>query len=254
MREIPVAVVKKAFDLLEMIVFDAPAGEGLALSELARRMEMPQNSARNILKSMIACGFVEQNSDAKYFAGAKCHRMGRWNRLISETTAQAIQEHLAALTAEIEEATVFATLHGGNRVVLARIEASQAIQVRQALIQNERFYSTPTGRVMTAYASPDEFAQIIARQGFPGASWGGIDDEADLRAAGEDIRTAGESVIVERQVVAFARPVLGQNGEFIGALGCYAPNFRCPETSWEKIRQAMKLTVAGLEQSWENFQ
>jgi IclR family acetate operon transcriptional repressor len=253
MREIPVAVVKKALDLLEMVVFDAPAGEGLALSELARRMEMPQNSARNILKSMIACGFVEQSSEAKYIAGPKCHRIGRWNRLISETTAQAIQAHLAALTAEIEEATVFATLRGGNRVVLSRIEASQAIQVRQALIQNERFYSTPTGRVMTAYASPDEFAQIIARQGIPGASWDGIDNEDDLRAAGEVIRTAGESVIVENQVVAFARPVLGQDGEFVGALGCYAPQFRCPESSWKKIRQAMELTVTGLEQAWENF-
>lgn len=250
MREIPVAVVKKALDLLELIVFDAPAGEGAMLSELARRMAMPQNSARNILKSMIACGFVEQRPDAKYVPGAKCRRIGRWNRLVSDTMAQVVRERLVALTAELGEATVFATLHGGNRVVLAGVEASQAIQVGQATIHNERFYQTPTGRVMTAYAAPDEFAQIVARQGFPDAAWDGLADAAALRAAGDALRAAGECVILEREVVAVARPVLGKDGALVGALGFYAPQFRWPEASWGRLRTAMAKTVTLLEQTW----
>ena len=65
MGSVPVKSVKKALDLLTLVAFEDPAGEGIPLNELASAMEFPPSSARNLLKTMISCGYVAQNSEGR---------------------------------------------------------------------------------------------------------------------------------------------------------------------------------------------
>jgi len=243
-KEVPVMAVKKAFDLLETLHSPAAINGGMPLSEIARLMGMPANSARNILKTMLVCGYVEQGSDSRYLPGYKCLQMGRLDRMLSHEGVERIQRLLTEATAKLGEATVFTTLMGGNRVVVCSVEANRDIKVSQATILSESIFLRPTGRVLAAFASPAELSQILLNHGLPGASWEGIDSEGKLKAALDRIRESGETVDRGEEVIGFASPAFGRNGAFIGAIGCYAPLFRCPDSKIASLFEELKRTAA----------
>jgi len=243
-KEVPVMAVKKAFDLLEILHIGNPSGQGVPLSEAARLMGMPPNSARNILKTMILCGYVEQSGDSRYLPGPKCRQMGRLNRMLSPESVECMQSILRNMTERIGEATVFTTLMGGNRIVVSIIDSNSEIRISQATIQSDSIFRTPTGRILSAFASPMELAHIISKHGMPGEAWDGIDKAADLNGSLKCLRKSGVCEILERNVYAAAVPVFGSNAQFIGSLGCYAPAFRCPQDKVREIISELKAYAA----------
>src|SRR5690554_4561120 len=80
---VPVRSVQKALEILDMLIFEDPACDGVSLSEIARRMAMPANSAHNLLKSMVVCNYVNQNERGHYIAGTMVEQIGSLNRLRS---------------------------------------------------------------------------------------------------------------------------------------------------------------------------
>lgn len=246
-KEVPVMAVKKALDLLETLHLGASPHEGMQLSEIARQMGMHANSARNILKTMIVCGYVEQNAVSRYLPGPKCRQMGSLNRLTSGGGASLVKGVMEAFTERTGEAGVYTTLLGGRRVVVSTIDPKRAVKVDRASIDSENIYKRPTGRIMAAYASPAELEQIIAIHGMPGASWDGISDKAALKAALAELREKGECVMPpEGEIVGIAVPVLDKDGSLLGSAGCYAPLFRCPEEKVKEILADLKLCAKDL--------
>ena len=56
MSEVPVKSVKKALDLLSILIFDDPGLKGVKLTDLAQRLKLPANTTHNLLKTMVVCG------------------------------------------------------------------------------------------------------------------------------------------------------------------------------------------------------
>ena len=100
--DVPVRSVKKALELLEMIALAPPAQKGISLSELAKRMQMLPNSTRNILKTMILCGFIGQNREGRYVTGAKISAMCRQN-YFDAARLKKIERLLAEFSSSIEK-------------------------------------------------------------------------------------------------------------------------------------------------------
>lgn len=249
---VPVMAVKKAFDLLEMLHFGLSADkEGLPLSEIARAAGMKPNSARNLLKTMIVCGYVEQTESSRYLPGPKCRQMGVLNRAIAKSGEGSVTSFLTELTAKIEEASVFTVIVGGNRVILGTVEANREIKVSKATIQSDSVFWTQTGRVMAAYSSPAELAQIIERNGMPGEKWDGIEDMDALQKAISSIRKAGNCVFNRGETLGFGLPAFGRDGKFVGAIGCYAPSYRCPQEKQKEILAQLKSYAAKIAASLE---
>jgi len=226
--DVPVRSVRKALELLEMIAMDDPGQTGITLTELAKRMAMLPNSTRNILKTMVVCGFVDQNHEGRYVPGAKIRSIGRLNYFDGARLAR-IERLLVEFSGSIREASVFAILSRGRRIALAKAQSSQIIKIEPERETTE-LYVLPTGRVLAAYASPEELKTIIMINGWPGKAWNNISSQAALEKALASIRKAGGCVINpdSNQIASMAIPVLDANGGLIGALGAYAPCFRCP--------------------------
>ena len=89
-QDVPVQSVRKAIELLDMIVLEDPTHKGITLTELAGRMGMRLNSTRNILKTMIICDVIAQNEAHAYVPGPKILAIGRLNyasiRILSHCT------------------------------------------------------------------------------------------------------------------------------------------------------------------------
>ena len=204
-------------------------------------MAMPNNSAHNLLKTMVACGYVQKNGHGVYVQGLKCRQLGRLNQMAAPALREAIVTKLKHFAARSGEGCLLTTLVNGDRVVVARVDSTQAIQVSHATIQDGAFFARVTGRILAAHATGEELRQIITRHGMPDASWNGIKTEAALEKALARLRqqewdrvdTPGEGLI------GLGCPVFTSPGHAWGALGLYAPAFRCPPKQSERLIKDM---------------
>ncbi|MGI5869415.1 MAG: IclR family transcriptional regulator [Kiritimatiellia bacterium] len=226
---VPVKSLKKALDILSMLAFDDLAREGIALTEVARRMAMPVNTVHNLLKTMAVCGYVSQTEIGTYRAGPRMTEMGRLNRLLASAAAPEMQRHLAQLSDTLDEALVLAALVDGQRVTLCEATPNQAVGVNAAVLESRSLYAVPTGRVLAAYAEPEALERLIERNGLPGADWNDIHHRQALNHARAELRARGHEQIAPDgpDLVSFAVPVLGEGGRLLATLGCHAPLFRC---------------------------
>lgn len=226
---VPVKSLKKALDILSMLAFDDPARAGLALSEIARRMAMPANTAHNLLKTMAACGYAAQTERGAYCVGPSMVEMGWANRLLAAAAAPQTRRRIAQLCDELGEAVTLAALVDGRRIALCSAEPHHAVCVNAAVLESRSLYAMPTGRMLAAHAGPGELARVIARNGLPGAAWDGIASRAALDRALAEVRARGHERIAPDgpDLVSFAVPVFGEGGRILAALGCFAPRFRC---------------------------
>lgn len=231
--DVPVRSVRKALELLEMIVLDDPARKGITLTDLAKRMGMLPNSTRNILKTMLVCGFADQNQEGRYVPGPKILAIGRVNYFDKARLAR-IERLLLEFSNSIREDSVFTILYQGRRIALAKAHSAQIIKIEPEK-ESVDLYTLPTGRVLAAYASPEELKTIVKLNGWPGKSWNNISNPANMEAALCALKKEGGCVINpdSNQIASMAAPVLNSKGKLIGAIGAYVPCFRCPP---EKVK------------------
>ena len=246
--EIPVKSLKKALDLLTILAFEDLKREGFALTALAHRMMMPVNTVHNLLKTMVACGYMAQTEAGTYSIGPRMTDMGRLNVLLSAVASPQVRKRLDALCHVVEEAVTMATLADGRRVLLCQVDPRKMIRVDAATLETRNLFARPTGRILAAYASPEELTRVLAQYGMPGAEWNGITSRKALGKALEEIRRQGYELIAseDNELVAFAVPVLDGNGALLGSLGCYAPSFRCGPERHEPILSQLRQAAVDL--------
>jgi DNA-binding IclR family transcriptional regulator len=247
-KSVPVMSVKKALDLLGMIVFEDIHGEGIRLSDLAGRLGLPLNTARNLLKTMIGCGFVAQRDDSRYVVGPVCRRIGIASRLASASSIVQVDAALRHLVDKLNEAVVFTVLSDGIRVTLREIDSNHQVRTMGEPRRDRSFYDYVTARVLTAYASAGDKARILARHGMPGVDWDGIATPGRLDRALARVRADGfcRIKVAASDLIAIAVPVLDANGELLGALGLYAPAFRSPAARIETLVGELQAVAGSL--------
>lgn len=243
MPDVPVKSLKKALDLMDLLLFEA-GPEGLPLTRLAARLGLPPNTAHNLLKTMTVCGYAEQAPDgARYRAGGKWQQAGRL-RLLQER--EVLARRLQALAETLNETCVLATLANGDRVAVARAEGRQVVRVAPSAFEGSRIYDSPTGRILVAFADAAERRAVLERHGFPGPRWDGIRTDAALEKAIAAIRKTGSCWREDDELFACAAPILDPSGALIGAIGCYAPKFRCPPEGRDRITAQIRAAAAAM--------
>ncbi len=245
---VPVKSVKKALDLLSLLAFEDLSRQGFSLSALAARMEMPSNTVHNLLKTMVACGYVSQTSSGTYRIGARMTDMGRLNAVLAAVSSPRLKDTLNKLCQKLGEAVTLTTLVDGQRIMLYQVDPRITIRVDAASLESRSLFARPTGRILAAFADPGQRSRILERHGMPGTDWAGMVSETALLAALTQVREAGAVTIAENNsdLVAFAVPVLDENGGLLAALGCYAPAFRCDTSRHAPILSALKQTAFDL--------
>ncbi len=238
--------VKKAFDLLETLVFQDVKRKGIRLSDLATKFNIPDNTARNLLKTMINCDFVAQTSDSRYIAGEKCKQIGNLNKVSSKRAEEKIKNALNKFNNKIDETVVFSILSNGYREIIAEVSSRKEVKVVFEKTSSINIYATTTGRVLAAYSAKDDFEMIIKRYGIPGKYWDNIKDVKTLTKELDVIKRTGHVVMLCPELIALACPVLDATGKLIGSVGSHAPAFRCPKRKQNEIIRVLKDLAAEL--------
>jgi DNA-binding IclR family transcriptional regulator len=244
MENVPVKSVKKALDLLNLLVLEDPGREGLALRDLARRLKFPTATAHNLLKTLCACGYAAQTGVGCYTVGPRCLEIGRFNHLLTETTASALRAQIEALGRKLNETVTFAVLADGRRLRLWSSVPGHLVRIDPDALETRKLFSVPTGRILAAYAAPDDLERLLERYGLPtGSDWQQATTRAALNRALAEIRACGHEIIIRGELTAFAVPVLDTAGGLAGSLGCFSPTFRCPSSQHAAIVAALVQTA-----------
>ncbi len=246
-QSIPVQSVKKALDVLDLIIEADAAGDAMSLGVLAARMAMPRNSAHNLVKTLVACGYVESCGRGSYRPGSKCRQLGRLNRFDAAAAREAIGERLRRFVDAQHEACLLVVLVNGERAVVHYVDCNQAVRVSRTTVEKAPFYERPTGRMLAAVADEAELRQILDRHGLPGSQWDGIRDEPSLRRALAALRDQGYCRMVQRnEVLALSCPVADEGGAVWGVVGTFAPGYRCPPAREKKLLNALRRLAGDL--------
>jgi len=247
MTDVPVRAVKKALDLLDLLLLETSWESGASLSALAESMGIPVNTTHNLLKTMTHCGYIARTPEGHYTVGVKVRHLGQMQRMKSDVTAHAILPVLHTLNAHVQEGLNFTFLLHGRRVLLAHVNPRQAVRVDQDLIERLSIYALATGRVLLAEGDKSEVETAIERYGMPGEQWDDIQDAATLSDALAQVRAAGCAVVEHPEYGTIAYAVSVPVPHFVTcALGCYVPRFRCDDTRGEEILARLRESATRL--------
>ena len=235
MKEVPVKSVKKALDLLSIIAFEDYNHNGFELTTLSERLGLPVNTAHNLLKTMTACGFTDQNEKSKYIAGWKCRRLKHEMHLQDPKIKALLKKELELLSAKIDESLVFTLLINGKRVPILNTQPDgQAIRVDDSVIEDRNLFSFPTGKVLAAFANELQKDEIIGENG----EWPESKKEQSII-----VKKGYAEESQKNSIYALAFPVFSNDNDLLGSLGCYAPIFRCDTKKQNIIIKEMKKTL-----------
>jgi DNA-binding IclR family transcriptional regulator len=237
---VPIQSIKRALDVLDALTERGLGGEGVSLQAIAERLGVASSTAHNILKTMVLCGYVARDDQHLYRLGPRCRDLARGSTLSAKFMATA-QGTIHALAERTGESVVLATLVHGRRFPLLRADGHAVLRVSPTFEELSAFFRMVTGRVLAAYATPEELSEMVAVHGLPGESWNGIETEEGLMAALAEVRRAGmaEEECGRTQVYSLAVPVLDAREQLLGALGIHLPASRATPEHREKIRRAI---------------
>ncbi len=247
-KAVPIQSIKRALDLLDLLAERGLGKEGLKLQAIAEHLDVAAPTAHNILRTMSVCGYIEQDSERCYRLGPKCRNMVR-SAALSGFLLNRVSGIIHALAEETGESVVLATLVDGRRKAVLRATSYQLLRVDPSVEKHTAMFELVTGRVLAAFAIPEELEEIIRVNGLPGKLWKGIKDRETLIKELKIIRERGmdEERLAERGIASFSVPVMGEGGQILAAIGIHLPSFRADEEHMVNIRTAAQKAAMRLE-------
>lgn len=247
-----VQAVERAVALLERL--DRAGAGGATLGELSSDTGLKPPTARGLLVTLEALGYVRQSAASRrYRLGDGARDLGRRESLVSRLT-RAGAAPVAAARERTGETVLLAVYRDGRRHTLVTEQSPHALRVGSNTGVDDHFYATATGRLLLSLLNPDELTAAVARLGPPDADWpeaGGADlarELARIRAAGVARFRARD-----RQVHALAVPVPLEDGDVPAAVGAYLPAARYDAVRDGEILAALRETAAVIAAEYERM-
>ena len=240
-----IQVLNRAFDIVELI---AREPERLhPLGEIASALDINPGTCANILKTLVARRYVEQEVPrAGYTLGPMAHALaprGSYRRRL----VRAAEPLMKKLAADSRETVVLAAMSNLRRFVLCEVEGNRELQVRSDILRSGSSYEVPTGRVLLAHLSPGELDMFVQAEGLPGKGWPAARTRKALRDELSRIREAGVAVGgASSQVAAFAFPVR-EDGQVCAALGAFLPKLRFAGAHRRKVLRLTEEAARAIE-------
>ncbi|MCC7494131.1 MAG: helix-turn-helix domain-containing protein [Fimbriimonadaceae bacterium] len=233
-----------------LAALDAAGAAGVGLREVAGAVGLKEPTARGLLATLEACGYVVQEPGTRrYGLGPAAVALGRRGELARLSAAA--EGPLRALGRAVGETVLLAAAHEGWRHTLLTVESAQPLKVGAAIGVDDRFYTTATGRLLLSRLSREARAAVVGKLGDPGDHWpeaaaGWETVLARLRAA-DHLRYENRAALV----VAYAVPVPWAAADLPAAVGLYLPAARDTAADREARLRLLREGAAAIAASCE---
>lgn len=151
--------VDRALDVLEAL---AEHGGQAGLSEIAALTGLPYGTIHRLLQTLLARGYVRQESDRRYALGGALVRIGGAAERMLAVWAE---PYLAKLVEQSGETANLAVLEGDFVVYVAQVPSPRRLRMFAEVGRRVLPHSTAVGKVLLA-ERPDA-AAVLGRTGLP---------------------------------------------------------------------------------------
>ncbi|MBF8185337.1 IclR family transcriptional regulator [Nonomuraea sp. K274] len=153
--------VERALDVLEAL---AAHGGGAGLSEIAARTGLPYGTIHRLLRTLLARGYVRQESDRRYALGGGLVRLGGIAESMVGVWAQPYLTKMVELSGETAN---LAVLEGDFVVYVAQVPSPRRLRMFAEVGRRVLPHSTAVGKVLLADRPAADAVAVFERTGMP---------------------------------------------------------------------------------------
>jgi IclR family transcriptional regulator, pca regulon regulatory protein len=210
------ATLAKGLAVLGSFDKERPA---MTLSQAAQAAGLSRATARRILRTLTALGYVEQNG-RQFTLSSRILKLG-YAYLATQNWIEQAAAPMRQLSEQFHESCSLAILQGTEIVYVARIPASRIMSVALAVGTRLPAFHTALGRIQLGYLDDAELwrrLRSLSIEAFTPSTI--IDIQALFDRVRED-RAQGFSIVdeeLERGLRAIAVPILDRSGQAVAAL------------------------------------
>ena len=158
--------VSKAIRIMHLFSAAAPR---LSVAEIGRQLGIPKSTAHNILRSLMAEGFVERCSGDDYALGTAVIALTQKVRVNVEVRDR-VAPLVRALADRCEESVYLTVREGSYVLYVYAVESSRRLIARTAIGDRGYLHSTGVGKAVLAHLSETEIRAVAAEVGLPRAT------------------------------------------------------------------------------------
>lgn len=189
--------VVRALRILETI-HSKGTEKGIGLVQIARELDMERSTVYNLVKTLLAQGYVAQDGNGeKYRLGKKLLELTHGG-LSDEFLQELLMPLCLELQQKVKENVSLVAYRSGVLKIICRVLCDNELVV--APNDFKPLYTTITGRCLLAQLDENRLRKVVDFIGLPGAIWnGGIDDFNSLILELRKIREKGMLVFESDQ-------------------------------------------------------
>jgi IclR family transcriptional regulator, pca regulon regulatory protein len=200
----------------------------LALSDIARLVELPRASARRTLHTLVHLGFAE--TDGRLFRLTPRILTLAGAYLASNAISDILQPAVERLSAEVGEACSAAALDGEDVIMIAHAAPNRVLNLAAQIGFRLPAAASSLGRVLLAALDEGELDRVLARAALQKLTPMTIVDRAQLRLTIRKVREDGYSLVDQEVELGFRSisvPLRRVDGRVIASLNVGAHSRRC---------------------------
>lgn len=236
--------LERAFDLLERM---ADAGGEVGLSELSVSSGLPLPTIHRLMRTLVACGYVRQQTNRRYALGPRLIRLGESASRLLGTWAR---PYLARLVEETGETANMALLDGDEIVYVAQVPSKHSMRMFTEVGRRVLPHSTGVGKALLAHLPANEVRALLSRTGMPAATEKTITSPDAFLTALEEVRRSGYAVDDNEQEIGVrCLAVSVPNSPTAAAISISGPAGRVTETMTEKTVPVLQQIAVELSEA-----
>ncbi|GAA3214746.1 allantoin degradation transcriptional regulator AllR [Nonomuraea helvata] len=180
--------MERALDVLEAL---AEHGGEAGLSEIAARTGLPYGTIHRLLRTLLARGYVRQESDKRYALGGGLVRLGGIAESMVGVWAQPYLTKMVELSGETAN---LAVLEGDFVVYVAQVPSPRRLRMFAEVGRRVLPHSTAVGKALLAGRPPAEAVAVFERTGMPRRTPNTITDMTAMLAELDLVRARGHAM------------------------------------------------------------
>jgi IclR family pca regulon transcriptional regulator len=241
--------LERGLAVIQAFSHEAPA---MTLSEVARQTDISRATARRILLTLEALGFVR--CDGRDFSLSPRVLSLGWAYLSSLNLWEIAQPFMQDLSEEVQETCSATTLDLPDIVFVARVPTRRILMMSLGVGSRLPAYATAMGRVLLAGLGDRAVAEHLAATELEPLTHRTTTDPARLRAIVSAVREQGFCLVdeeLELGLRSLSVPLLGPDGRVAAALNLCAATARVSvEEMHARFLPAMSAGADSISRAW----
>lgn len=228
--------VERALDVLEAL---AGHGGEAGLSEIAATTGLPYGTIHRLLRTLLARGYVRQESDRRYALGGGLVRLGG----IAESMVGVwAQPYLARMVELSGETANLAVLEGDFVVYVAQVPSPRRLRMFAEVGRRVLPHSTAVGKALLAGRGAAEAMAVFERTGMPRRTPNTITDAARMLAELDRVKERGYATdLGEEELGVHCLAVPVRDGDrVVAAMSVSGPAERIDALDRDELAEGMR--------------